>query len=194
MHVTTIALGKFTVVAKGRARTERSYFSAAREMDLTTVKLLFPEDQVLEVDIQLAKFSALLRTMLEDIGAEAATIPIMEVSIETFKLMLEFIEHHRNDPEVESRPEKRDPDLDPWDKAFLERFDRDVVFDLILAANQYDIPKLQTAGCKYVGMTIKGKTPEQLRAIFDLPNDFSPEEQAQVNEENKWYEVPVAPN
>lgn len=163
-------------------------------MDLTTVKLLFPEDQVLEVDIQLAKFSALLRTMLEDIGAEAATIPIMEVSIETFKLMLEFIEHHRNDPEVESRPEKRDPDLDPWDKAFFEKLDKDEVFNLILASNQYDIQKLNVPGCKYVGTMIKGKTPEQLRAIFDLPNDFSPEEQAQVNEENKWYEVPITPN
>ena len=30
--------------------------------------------------------------------------------------------------------------------------------------------------------------PEEIRATFNITNDFSPEEEAQVREENKWCE------
>ena len=35
---------------------------------------------------------------------------------------------------------------------------------------------------------IKGKTPEEIRKQFNIVNDFTPEEEAQVREENKWCE------
>jgi S-phase kinase-associated protein 1 len=33
---------------------------------------------------------------------------------------------------------------------------------------------------------IKGKTPEEIRESFGIQNDFTPEEEAQIREENKW--------
>jgi S-phase kinase-associated protein 1 len=36
----------------------------------------------------------------------------------------------------------------------------------------------------------QGKSAEELRRIFNISNEFSPEEEAQVREENKWYEQP----
>ncbi|KAF7837841.1 SKP1-like protein 1A [Senna tora] len=33
---------------------------------------------------------------------------------------------------------------------------------------------------------IKGKTPEEIRELFDIKNDFTPEEEAEVREENQW--------
>ncbi|MCH86220.1 SKP1-like protein 1A [Trifolium medium] len=33
---------------------------------------------------------------------------------------------------------------------------------------------------------IKDKTPEEVRTIFNIVNDFSPEEEAKIREENKW--------
>ena len=39
-----------------------------------------------------------------------------------------------------------------------------------------------------VASMIKGKTPEDIRKTFNIVNDFTPEEEAQVREENKWCE------
>lgn len=42
---------------------------------------------------------------------------------------------------------------------------------------------------------IKGKTPEEIRKTFNIKNDFTEEEEAQVRKENQWCEekwtVPV---
>jgi S-phase kinase-associated protein 1 len=35
---------------------------------------------------------------------------------------------------------------------------------------------------------LKHTQPEEIRATFNITNDFSPEEEAQVREENKWCE------
>jgi S-phase kinase-associated protein 1 len=42
--------------------------------------------------------------------------------------------------------------------------------------------------CATVASMIKGKGPEDIRNTFNITNDFSPEEEAQVREENKWCE------
>lgn len=34
----------------------------------------------------------------------------------------------------------------------------------------------------------QGKTAEEIRRTFNIVNDFTPEEEAQVREENKWCE------
>ena len=35
---------------------------------------------------------------------------------------------------------------------------------------------------------IKGKTPEEIRKTFNIKNDFTEEEEAQVRKENQWCE------
>jgi len=62
------------------------------------------------------------------------------------------------------------------------------LFELILAANYMDIKPLLDLTCATVASMIKGKTPDVIRATFNITNDFLPEEEAQVREENKWYE------
>jgi S-phase kinase-associated protein 1 len=66
--------------------------------------------------------------------------------------------------------------------------DQEVLFELILAANYMDIKPLLDLTCATVASMIKGKTPEEIRKHFNIVNDFTPAEEAQVREENKWCE------
>ena len=66
--------------------------------------------------------------------------------------------------------------------------EQDILFELILAANFMDIKPLLDLTCATVASMIKGKTPEEIRKTFNIVNDFTPEEEAQVREENKWCE------
>ena len=43
-------------------------------------------------------------------------------------------------------------------------------------------------GCKTVANMIKGKTVEEIRKTFNVPNDFTEEEEAAVKKENDWSE------
>lgn len=48
------------------------------------------------------------------------------------------------------------------------------------AANYLDIKGLLDVTCKTVANMIKGKTPEEIRKTFNIKNDFTEEEEAQV--------------
>lgn len=72
-----------------------------------------------------------------------------------------------------------------WYADFVE-VEQVMLFELILAANYMDIKPLLDLTCATVASMIKGKTPEDIRQTFNIKNDFSPEEEQQVREENKW--------
>ena len=66
--------------------------------------------------------------------------------------------------------------------------DQEVLFELILAANYMDIKPLLDLTSSAVASMIKGKTPAEIRTTFNIVNDYTPEEEAAVTEENKWCE------
>lgn len=67
--------------------------------------------------------------------------------------------------------------------------DQGILFDLVLAANYLDIQALLDVTCKIVANMMNGKTPEEIRKTFNIYNDFSPAEEAQIAMENTWCEV-----
>ena len=66
--------------------------------------------------------------------------------------------------------------------------EQEILFELILAANYMNIKPLLDLTCATVASMIKGKTPEEIRKIFNIVNDFTAEEEAQIREDNKWCE------
>lgn len=53
------------------------------------------------------------------------------------------------------------------------------------AANYLDIQLLLDKGCYTVAQLMKGKTPEGIRGMFNLPYDFTPEEEEQIRKETE---------
>ena len=66
--------------------------------------------------------------------------------------------------------------------------EQETLFNLMNVANDLNIKPLLDITCPKVASMIKGKTPEEIRKTFNIVNDFTPEEEAKVREENKWCE------
>mmetsp|Transcript_50942 Transcript_50942/g.77411 ORF Transcript_50942/g.77411 Transcript_50942/m.77411 type:complete len:109 (+) Transcript_50942:219-545(+) len=105
---------------------------------------------------------------------------------------MEYAEKHRNNnpPEIEKplRTTNLAELVDPFDAKFIDIENLEELFEIILAANYLDIKSLLELSCAKVASLIKGKSPEEIRKIFNIQNDFTPEEEAQIREENKWAE------
>ena len=152
----------------------------------------------------------------DDGGTSGPTeMPLPNVKAPVLRKVIEFCEHHLEEPMTEiEKPLKSQLMADVVQKWYADFVDLEQVmlFELILAANYMDIKPLLDLTCATVASMIKGKTvsllglqlhhvsistsnesdldikPEEIRATFNITNDFSPEEEAQVREENKWCE------
>jgi S-phase kinase-associated protein 1 len=125
----------------------------------------------------------------EDVDDDSNEIPLPNVKATVLQKVIEFCEHHKEDPMTEiEKPLKSQNMADVVQKWYADFCDIEqvILFELILAANYMDIKPLLDLTCATVASMIKGKTPEEIRTTFNISNDFSPEEEAQVREENKW--------
>jgi S-phase kinase-associated protein 1 len=121
--------------------------------------------------------------MIEDNCANSG-IPIPNI---TGQILAKVIEYCKKHAEVASSEEGKpnEDDLKAWDKDFIN-VDQATLFELILAANYLNIRNLLDLTCQAVADNIKDKTPEEIRKIFNIKNDFTPEEEEEVRRENSW--------
>ncbi|KAK9472696.1 E3 ubiquitin ligase SCF complex, Skp subunit [Dipodascopsis tothii] len=155
------------------------------------VKLISSDGETFDVEKEVAERCVLIKNMIEDLGDASAEIPIPNVTANVLKKVLEWCEHHKGDPmpsaEDESDARKKSTDIEEWDQKFMQ-VDQEMLFEIILAANYLDIKALLEVGCKTVANMIKGKSAEEIRRTFNIQNDFTPEEEAQIRRENEWAE------
>merc|ERR1711992_65062 len=161
---------------------------AAKSTDtMPTIKLQSSDGDIFPVDVEIAKQSVTIKTMLED---EEELVPLPNVNAAILKKVIQWATYHKDDPpppEDDENKEKRTDDISSWDADFL-KVDQGTLFELILAANYLDIKGLLDVTCKTVANMIKGKTPEEIRKTFNIKNDFTPSEEEQVRKENEWCE------
>ena len=161
---------------------------------MPTIKLQSFDGEVFPVDVEIAKQSVIIKTMLEDLGMDEEddedVVPLPNVNAAILKKVIEWATYHKDDPplpEDDENKEKRTDDICSWDADFL-KVDQGTLFELIMAANYLDIKGLLDVTCKTVANMIKGKTPEQIRKTFNIKNDFTPSEEERVRKENEWCE------
>ena len=68
-----------------------------------------------------------------------------------------------------------------WFAEFIN-IDLEKVYDIIAASNYLEIKPLIELGCAKVGSLMKGKSIPELRKMFNLVNDFTPEEEKAILE------------
>lgn len=144
-----------------------------------TIKLQSSDGEVFEVDVEVAKKSATLKTMLESVvdDNKDEVVPITKVRSHTLARIIEWSEYHRNDETENETAPDHEPhdwplptdDICEWDKSFVMKMDMHSLFELILAASFLDIKDLLDLACKAVANQIQGKTPHEMRMMFNLP-------------------------
>lgn len=158
------------------------------------VVLVSTDGDRFEVDVRVATQSELVKTLLADESDEPQEVPLPNVNSKVLAKVIEFCKHHQDTPMKELPKPLPSNDLkdcvDEWDAEFIAVDDRELLFELILATNYMDIKSLLDLACAQVAAMIKGKSPDQLRETFDIKEPFTPEEEAQIIEENKWCEGP----
>ena len=166
---------------------------------MSIIKLQSSEGEVFPIDVEIAKKSNTIRTMLSDLGIEDSceeeTVPLPNVTTDILRKVIEWCTVHKDDPEPDEDSdeywEKRTNEITGWDIDFF-KIDQATLFELILAANYLDVKGLLDVACKAVAnMIIAAKTPEGIRKAFNVKNDFTPEEELQARKENEWNEEEV---
>ena len=150
--------------------------------------LVSSEGEKMQISVKAAQRSQMIKRIIDDFPNETE-IPLENVRSNILKKIKEYLDHYQDtDPKEIERPlasQNYQECVDPWDFEFIN-VDLDLIFEIILASNYMDIKPLLELASSKVASIIKGKTPEEIRKTFNIQNDFTPEEEQQIREENQW--------
>jgi S-phase kinase-associated protein 1 len=145
----------------------------------TQVTFLSTTGDSITLDRRAAEMSATVRGMLEDVG-EDAPIPLPNVTTPVLQQVVDYMRwmiDHGGVPNADGSSE--------FERSFID-CENEQLFDLIMAANYMEIHPLLELTCRAVAQKVRGKAPEEIRQIFNIENDFTPEEEDAIRKENEW--------
>ncbi|CAL9186349.1 SKP1-like protein 1A [Musa acuminata AAA Group] len=152
------------------------------------VKLRSSDGILFEVDEGVARqYSQSIGNLIED-DCTTGVIPIYNVTGRILRMLLEYMENHANatnngvfggpDPVLAQRLKKRD--------AEFINVDNDTLFDLLEAADYFNVSSPLELTVKTIAGKMKGKTPEEILDTFDIVCDYTPEEEQEVRRQYFW--------
>jgi len=156
-------------------------------MSSTTKKMITLKSfdgETFEVSEAVALESQTIKHMIEDDCADNA-IPVQNVTGKILAKVIEYCKKHVEVASADEKPSESEDYLKNWDADFV-KVDKETLFELILAANYLDIKSLLELTCQSAADMMKGKKVEEVRSMFNIKNDYTPEEEAAVRDENKW--------
>ncbi|CAN6211933.1 unnamed protein product [Urochloa humidicola] len=162
------------------------------------VTLISSDNEKFEVAEAAATLSQTIRHMIED-GCTDGGVPLPNVTGRILAMVIEYCNKHA--PAVAASAEAAggegsssssaaaavpsEEELKVFDDALVD-LEMATLLELIMAANYLNVKGLLDIACQKVADTIKDKSPEEVREIFNIQNDFTPEEEAEVRRENQW--------
>lgn len=139
------------------------------------------DGETFEVEETVALQSQTIRHMVEDECADSV-IPLPNVKGTILSMVVEYCKKH---VEAAAAAAGGDNDVKNWDRDFV-KVDQETLLDLLMAANYLNIKDLLELTCQATADMIKDKSPEEVRRIFHINNDFTPQEEQEIRRENQW--------
>ena len=162
------------------------------------VKIQCCDDETVEVDAEdIKNASTLVKGLMEDNGypdiEDDAVIEVTNVSKPIMEKCMSFYAKMREDGKDELQIEqplpsnKLEDHVEEWYFNYITTdIDQAILFDIVLAANHMDMKALLKLGSAKIAALIKGKSIEEIRQFFQMDNDFTPEEEERIREENQF--------
>lgn len=147
----------------------------------------------IEVTRKAASQSLLIADMLADDDDDSSVpeIPLLEVTLPVLEKVVQFLNQHKDNPmKTIVKPiqtNELSEIVDEWDAQFMQLDnDLEMLFKIILAANYLNIPSLLDLGICKIATMVKGKEPDEVKDLFNIEKDITPEEEKLVREQNPW--------
>ncbi|CAI9769796.1 unnamed protein product [Fraxinus pennsylvanica] len=125
-----------------------------------------------EVEESVAVQFESIRHMFED-NLAGSVIPLSNIKSEILSKVIDYCKRHADDTTDEE-------DLKAFDADFV-KVEHGTLFDIIRAANYLNIKSLLDLTCQTVADMIKGKTPAEIRELFNISDEFTPEEEEEAS-------------
>ena len=153
------------------------------------VIMISSDEQKFEISTKAAMRSQIVKESIIGNNQEEIEFKVNNIKGDILKKVVEYLEHYENEePKEIERPL---PSLnfqecvDEWDYSFID-ININTILEIINASNYLNIPPLLELSSAKMASIIKGKTTEEVRQLFGIQNEFTPEEEQQIIEENKW--------
>lgn len=157
-------------------------------VDNKQITLVSSDGEKFQISEKAARRSVLVKGIIDDYPDDPE-VPLHNVKSNILSKIITYLEQYVDtEPKEIERPlpsANYNECVDAWDFQFID-LELEIIFELILAANYMDIKPLMELASSKIGSILKGKSPEEIRKIFHIQNDFTPEEENQIREENQW--------
>ena len=142
-----------------------------------------------EVTEKQARMSILISEMIADDDEDSPEIPLLDVNVAQLDRVVQFMKHHCENPMADIvtpiRSSEMDKIVSDWDAKFMD-LPQDEVLYSALAANYLDIPSYLDLVCTKIATMIRDKEPEEVKSIFHIKGDLTPEQEEAVRKNNQW--------
>jgi len=151
------------------------------------------DGELFQVPKKIGFMSNFIKTTFEG-DKTAKVIELKEESLTKvcFGKILEYMAYHFNNPAKEiDQPLKNKnmkENVSEWDADFIDIpiSNKDLLFALTNSANYLDVKPLLELCCAKIASELEGRTTEEMRKILNVVNDFTPEEEQELIERDKW--------
>ena len=151
------------------------------------IVLISSDNQKIEITKKVAQGSNYIKNDIEAFP-DHSEYPLA-IKGDLLRKVKEYLEHHQTEEPKKIPTPLPDGDFKKYVTEFDFNFsdlDPNTVAELLLAANTLDIQPLLTLTAAKIASFIKGKNTEEMREIFKIENDCSPDEYKKYQEENQW--------
>ncbi|KAG2679625.1 hypothetical protein I3760_11G058800 [Carya illinoinensis] len=168
---------------------------AVSEASTETIELKTADGGVFDVDKSVAMEFLILKSFCEDEGRffDKTSFSLPNVKERELSKVIEYCTRALEfgaksaaaagdrDAERVVRVER-----EGFEAEFVNELSNDMLKELILAVDYLDIKEMLDFLTQSVANRIQNRSVEYVRQFFDIANDFTPQEEEQIHQENAW--------